>query len=88
MTNYSRPVEKPVEQSISVVRNWHKSYVLADVIGGQRVPVSIGSDGNSCCTSISKLSPWKLHGEREGAKGTRKKEREGEIGILAAVIVA
>lgn len=32
VTNYSKPVEKPGEQSISVVRNWHKSYVLANVI--------------------------------------------------------
>jgi len=41
------------------------------------VPVSIGSDGNSCCTSISELSPWKLHGT-EGRE--REREREGAEG--------
>lgn len=61
------------------------------------MPVSIGSDGNSCCTSISELSPWKLHGGRDEIerereterKSRRERERETEAGgILAAVIVA
>lgn len=89
VTNYSKLVEKLEEQSISVVRNWHKSYVLANVIQA----------GNACqfpsgvtVTAVARPFRSFLRGNSMGEKRKRKRkieiDRERERRILAAVIVA
>lgn len=87
VTNYSKLVEKLEEQSISVVRNWHKSYVLANVIQA----------GNACqfpsgvtVTAVARPFRSFLRGNSTGEerKGEGESERERKRRILAAVIVA